>query len=73
MDDRPASQPVTSLVAGATDALGRLLVDEHLRVPNLAAAPPGTVFAAGDVARAMADTTHPTLMSCHHMPRSQRR
>lgn len=43
------------------DALGRVEVDGTLRVLGVS-----HVFAAGDVARAMADATHTTLMSCQH-------
>jgi NADH:ubiquinone reductase (H+-translocating) len=43
------------------DALGRLPVDEYLRVRGVAG-----VLAAGDVARAMADAEHVALMSCQH-------
>ncbi len=43
------------------DSLGRLVVDPALRVRGVT-----HVFAAGDTARAMADSTHATLMSCQH-------
>lgn len=43
------------------DALGRVTVDEFLRVQDVA-----SVFAAGDVARAMADSEHVAPMSCQH-------
>ncbi len=43
------------------DGLGRVAVDEHLRVIDL----PG-VFAAGDVAAAWMDEEHISVMSCQH-------
>ena len=46
-------------VGTGTDPLGRVPVDRHLW------AAPG-LFAAGDVARAMADVAHPAPMSCQH-------
>jgi len=52
---------LTALVPAATDALGRLVVDQTLRVPGV----PG-LFAAGDVAAAPADAEHTTLISCQH-------
>ena len=41
------------------DEQGRLIVDSHLRVS-------GSVFAAGDCARALIDGSRPALMSCQH-------
>lgn len=55
------ASPVAALAGLPTDPLGRLAVDASLRAEGAA-----DVFAAGDVARAMADPTHPTLMSCQH-------
>ena len=55
------ANPLAARLGVPTDALGRVPVDECLRVPGLA-----HVFAAGDVARAMADGAHSTLMSCQH-------
>jgi NADH dehydrogenase len=52
---------LTALVPAATDALGRLVVDRMLRVPEV----PG-LFAAGDVAAAPVDNAHTTLISCQH-------
>jgi NADH dehydrogenase len=52
---------LTALVPAARDALGRLVVDQTLRVPGV----PG-LFAAGDVAAAPADAEHTTLISCQH-------
>ncbi|MDX3908060.1 MAG: NAD(P)/FAD-dependent oxidoreductase [Pigmentiphaga sp.] len=46
---------------GQKDALGRLEVDEFMRVRGV----PG-VFAAGDAARAVLDGTHASVMSCQH-------
>jgi NADH dehydrogenase len=43
------------------DGAGRVAVDEFLRVRGLA-----NVYAAGDVARAMADQTHVAPMSCEY-------
>ena len=49
------------------DALGRLPVDPTLRVAGRA-----DIFAAGDVARAMADATHVAPMTCQHaMPQGK--
>lgn len=55
------ASPLTALPGTTRDAQGRLAVDDSLRVEGLA-----EVFAAGDVARAPADETHATLMSCQH-------
>lgn len=55
------AQPLGASLGAPTDALGRVVVDGHLRV----AAQPA-VFAAGDVAHAMTDATHIALMSCQH-------
>ncbi|HZV17367.1 MAG TPA: FAD-dependent oxidoreductase [Sphingobium sp.] len=53
---------LTRCLPGERDALGRLCVDRHLRVPGAPA-----VFAAGDTARAATDDEgHHTLMSCQH-------
>jgi NADH dehydrogenase FAD-containing subunit len=54
--------PLTQQISGSRDALSRLHVDEHLRVPGCE-----HVFATGDAAAALADTTgHYTMMSCQH-------
>ncbi|HXD96749.1 MAG TPA: FAD-dependent oxidoreductase [Candidatus Acidoferrum sp.] len=55
------ASPLTALIPAALDALGRLVVDQTLRVPGA----PG-VFAAGDVAAAPVDGEHTTLISCQH-------
>ncbi|SDY08403.1 NADH dehydrogenase [Amycolatopsis xylanica] len=56
-----AASPLAAKVGGSLDALGRLHVDRHLRVPE---AP--SVFAAGDVAAAETGDGHVTLPSCQH-------
>lgn len=55
------ASPLTASLAAERDGLGRVVVDEYLRVCGVPA-----VFAAGDVARAMVDEGHPTVMSCQH-------
>lgn len=55
------ANPLTRLIPAEKDELGRLPVDEFLRVnghPHL--------FAAGDIAKAKTDDTHHALMSCQH-------
>lgn len=52
---------LTAHVSQNTDASGRVIVDEMLRVADQK-----SVFAAGDVASAMVDKEHRTLMSCQH-------
>jgi len=52
---------LTAQLGGERDALGRVTVDAALRVEGVE-----HVIAAGDVARAKADATHATLMSCQH-------
>ena len=52
---------LTTQLAVPHDALGRLPVDEFLRVRGA-----DGVFAAGDVARAMADADHVAPMSCQY-------
>jgi len=46
---------------GEHDALGRVAVDEYMRVTGL-----DGVYAAGDVAHALIDGQHPSVMSCQH-------
>ena len=54
--------PLNADIASGKDALGRLLVDADLRVPDAPA-----VFAAGDAASAATDGDgNRTLMSCQH-------
>ncbi|GGP80675.1 NAD(P)/FAD-dependent oxidoreductase [Streptosporangium pseudovulgare] len=55
--------PLTALVPGERDHLGRLAVDRHLRVRGEAT---GDVFAAGDVAAALAEPGHHVLQCCQH-------
>jgi NADH dehydrogenase len=55
------ASPLTELVPAERDHKGRLAVDRHLKVAGL-----DEVFAAGDVARAMIDEDHATVMSCQH-------
>ncbi|MDN4593989.1 NAD(P)/FAD-dependent oxidoreductase [Polycladomyces subterraneus] len=55
------ANPLTRTIPAEKDELGRLLVDEFLRVnghPH--------IFAAGDTAKAKTDDTHHALMSCQH-------
>jgi NADH:ubiquinone reductase (H+-translocating) len=55
------ANPLPNGLTAARDELGRLLVDDYLRCPDLA-----DVFAAGDIARVMLDGTHASVMSCQH-------
>ncbi|MGV9324072.1 NAD(P)/FAD-dependent oxidoreductase [Streptosporangium sandarakinum] len=57
------ASPLTALVPGERDGLGRLAVDRHLRVRGEAS---GDVFAAGDVAAALAEPGHHVLQCCQH-------
>jgi NADH dehydrogenase len=52
---------LTRLFPVERDRHGRIPVDEFMRVRGV-----GNVFAAGDVACAMMDATHPSVMSCQH-------
>jgi len=52
---------LTAQLPGQRDELGRLHVDDELRVVGVA-----DVYATGDVARAVADDGHFALMSCQH-------
>jgi hypothetical protein len=61
------ASPSTRQIAGQRDELGRLIVDDMLRVTGVPA-----VFATGDVARAMADNGQCALMSCRAFPWSRR-
>lgn len=56
-----AASPLTAQVPGERDRLGRLSVDEHLRVIGVA-----DVYAAGDTALAPAEDGHTTTQSCQH-------
>jgi NADH:ubiquinone reductase (H+-translocating) len=55
------ANPLTAQFGVSRDHLGRLPVDEHLRVMGV----PG-VFAAGDVAALHVDADHMSVMSCQH-------
>src|SRR5262249_20752160 len=55
------ANPLTRLFPVELDRFGRLPVDENMRVKGVA-----NVFAAGDVAWAMMDERHASVMSCQH-------
>ena len=55
------ASPLTEEIPGERDRLGRLIVDEYLRVPT---AP--DVYAAGDTAAAVAEDGHFVMQSCQH-------
>jgi NADH dehydrogenase len=55
------AHPLTRLFAAEHDRFGRVAVDEFMRVKAV----PG-VFAAGDVAWALMDDRHASVMSCQH-------
>jgi NADH:ubiquinone reductase (H+-translocating) len=55
------ANPLTADLGVALDRLGRLPVDDYLRVNGAQ-----HVFAAGDVAAARMDDTHLSVMSCQH-------
>lgn len=55
------ANPLTRLFPVERDRFERVAVDEFMRVKGV----PG-VFAAGDVASAMMDDSHPSVMSCQH-------
>ena len=55
------ASPLTADLGVECDGLGRVAVDEHLRVINVQG-----VFAAGDVAAAWMDDGHLSVMSCQH-------
>ena len=55
------ASPLGATLGVPCDALGRVEVDENLRVHGLE-----TTFAAGDCAHARVDDTHWALMSCQH-------
>src|SRR5262245_47542933 len=55
------ASPLTERIPGRRDELGRLHVDDQLRVRGVA-----DLYATGDVARALADDGHYALMSCQH-------
>ncbi|MFC8226386.1 NAD(P)/FAD-dependent oxidoreductase [Streptomyces sp. NPDC057287] len=55
------ASPLTGLLPGERDRLGRLVVDEYLRVKGS----PG-IWAAGDTAAAEAEAGHRVTQSCQH-------
>jgi NADH:quinone reductase (non-electrogenic) len=55
------ANPLTADLGVPRDRLGRVQVDDYLRVDGVQ-----DVFAAGDVAAAMMDDTHLSVMSCQH-------
>jgi NADH:ubiquinone reductase (H+-translocating) len=55
------ANPFTQLILGERDRFGRLFVDEFMRVKGVA-----NIFAAGDVASALLDDVHASVMSCQH-------
>lgn len=55
------ASPLTEQLPVARDRLGRVPVDDHLRVIGVPA-----IFAAGDVAVARMDDEHVSVMSCQH-------
>ena len=55
------ASPLTRFFPAELDRFGRLPVDEFLRVKGVAG-----IFAAGDVAAAMMDDRHGSVMSCQH-------
>ena len=55
------ANPLTRCIPVDRDRFGRVAVDEFLRVKDVPA-----VFAAGDVAAAMMDDRHLSVMSCQH-------
>ena len=55
------ASPLTAQLPVVRDRLGRVPVDDHLRVIGLP-----SIFAAGDVAAARMDDEHLSVMSCQH-------
>jgi NADH dehydrogenase len=55
------ASPLTEQLPVRRDRLGRVAVDDYLRVTGV-----GGVFAAGDVAAAQMDENHVSVMSCQH-------
>jgi NADH dehydrogenase len=55
------ANPLTRLFPVERDRFGRMPVDEFMRVKGVT-----NVFAAGDVAAAMMDDCHASVMSCQH-------
>jgi len=57
----PLAAKIAAQISAQTDALGRIAVSPELRVAGA-----DDIFAAGDVARAMASDEHSILQSCQH-------
>jgi NADH dehydrogenase len=55
------ASPLTQLIPGARDGIGRLIVDENLRVPMTP-----DVYAAGDTAAAVVEDGHVAMQSCQY-------
>lgn len=55
------ASPLTQSITGTRDAIGRLMVDEYLRVPTTP-----DVYAAGDTAAALVEDGHFAMQSCQH-------
>jgi NADH:ubiquinone reductase (H+-translocating) len=55
------ANPLTQQIPGERDRLGRLVVDQYLRVVGVP-----DVDAAGDTAAAVAERGHPVMQSCQH-------
>ncbi|MFM9887821.1 MAG: NAD(P)/FAD-dependent oxidoreductase [Burkholderiales bacterium] len=55
------ASPLAAMFAVGLDALNRLRVDAYMKVEGVA-----TVFAAGDIATAVLDGVHTSVMSCQH-------
>ncbi|MGB3356917.1 MAG: FAD-dependent oxidoreductase [Mycobacterium sp.] len=55
------ASPLTQLIPGERDAIGRLIVDENLRVPTVP-----DVYAAGDTAAALVEDGHFAMQSCQY-------
>ena len=55
------AHPLAASLPGLHDRFGRVEVDRFLRVTAA-----DGVFAAGDVAAALVDGTHASVMSCQH-------
>lgn len=55
------ASPLTQMIPGERDAIGRLIVDDNLRVPT---AP--DVYAAGDTAAALVEDGHVAMQSCQY-------
>jgi NADH dehydrogenase len=53
------ASPLAATLPGTPDQLGRIAVDQFMRITGLA-----NVFAAGDVASCFVDGVHSTVMSC---------